>query len=1142
MPTRLDQLKNACAYIDAGGTRGTGYLVSPDIVVTCDHVVNRVANDQLAEVRFGGLKCEAKVLARDEQADCAILQLPAPLDGIEPLQLANYEFNRGDTWDAYGFPSITSEAGHFLTGDVQDPLGKDPSGNDAIVLYSREIAAAEGATPQGFSGTPVLVSGYVIGHLKRIIPSHSVDGVPPRAMMGTLYACPSGLIANLLPKSINVKLLREDLFDKTIPAKRGVIPADALLSLTKEFIQEQIRHVGQDKYISELYVTRDAEQEIARFTHFEHMFRDRVATILQFLESIRTRYVLGNEAAVAVLRARVALESIRGETLRDAVDKLKRAFYFYEVEEAIEAANSVIMEMSDGRFKTRVNELLLRWRGQPFVLQKRLSQAAADISHERGRSLTAQALQTSLSYRDFLQLFPSQAGDVEIYLANDLLKELSRLIEVSLKRCLVLVDKAGTGKTNIVCRVAEQLTREQPVVLLSGQMELSSEYDIESHIQRRLESALGGVFTDWMNRVSPSLQEARKWLFIIIDGINENSKRPLLIQLLKGLLPRLENRRIKLILTCRDLLWDVFRDTIEPHLFEDVVPLHEFTEAEWHRAIKTYFRRFNVECSLSKEAQEALRNPLLLRFFCEANRDGRLGQVSSLRLLSVFDLYVKRTGQSISERHGALKPDSLLNLLLSIAHTMWEQRLVSVKLDSTNIREREAGESTSVYNSVLSENIILEETTHVYSTRKSVRFLYDEFMEYMIARSWVNEISEASDARTTLSRLLQDAVEALGGFPAALGAVLFLDKMLDSGGRVVSEFIVRTSKLGELFLSSQQTSMVYAFESVDFAHADDELIAAVEKFEPIVREELRERLAPVILKILKARPDHPYARKYVHHLLEVGQKDAATRTKKAKGRRSSAAKSKVKRRQSSVSPPATEKEDVIVGLPPGRYHYSEETKINAIGLLVQLKDNRDYELIEEGILKLGRTDLHSALQAWQYLDFANDALVYKTIASYMNVPQSEYRIYCAWLLRERYGKEPANFLTQLLTDRETRVHKYAVDLFERRLIEGELIEEILGHIESGGVDLKTWHLSHFVKLLGKRDHFHPQELAEVFGARVVATLSALLSHKQASLRLESYRTITGYPSFINFDEVKEKMQQDSDMYIRSLGKKLTTRA
>jgi hypothetical protein len=191
MPNNLDPIKNACAYINAGEMRGTGYLVASNIAVTCDHVVNRVTNGEPVALRFGNETRQARVLVRDPDADCAILELATPITGVEPLSLTPNGCDRGDPWEAYGFPAITGEAGHFLTGEVQDPLGKDPSNTEAIVLYSREIAAAEGAPPQGFSGTPVLVNGYVVGHLKRIIPGARKDNNASQAMMGTLYACPS---------------------------------------------------------------------------------------------------------------------------------------------------------------------------------------------------------------------------------------------------------------------------------------------------------------------------------------------------------------------------------------------------------------------------------------------------------------------------------------------------------------------------------------------------------------------------------------------------------------------------------------------------------------------------------------------------------------------------------------------------------------------------------------------------------------------------------------------------------------------------------------------------------------------------------------------------------------------------------------
>jgi hypothetical protein len=218
MPNKLDPIKNACAFINAGEMRGTGYLVAPNIAVTCNHVVNRVTNGEPIALRFGNETRQAKVLVRDPDADCAILELATPITGVEPLLLTPNDCDRGDPWEAYGFPAITGEAGHFLSGEVQDPLGRDPSNTEAIVLYSREIAAAEGAPPQGFSGTPVLVGGYVVGHLKKIIPSARTENAPSLAMMGTLYACPSRLVTKLLPTTTGRVVLKPQ------PATTGYDP------------------------------------------------------------------------------------------------------------------------------------------------------------------------------------------------------------------------------------------------------------------------------------------------------------------------------------------------------------------------------------------------------------------------------------------------------------------------------------------------------------------------------------------------------------------------------------------------------------------------------------------------------------------------------------------------------------------------------------------------------------------------------------------------------------------------------------------------------------------------------------------------------------------------------------------------------
>lgn len=193
----FDQLKKACGLIKTTGSTGTGYLVASNYVVTCDHVVRSVPIDGEATVFFGDQNLTARLVKRNKEADCALLELKTPLTGVTPLKLTQTAYI-GAPWRAYGFPGIIRGTGLALTGDVQDPKGLDPLKTDSIVLYSREIAAGKGAQPQGFSGTPIQVGGYIIGHLKRIIPTNQ-DDEPQRAEMGILYACPTRYIEEMLP-------------------------------------------------------------------------------------------------------------------------------------------------------------------------------------------------------------------------------------------------------------------------------------------------------------------------------------------------------------------------------------------------------------------------------------------------------------------------------------------------------------------------------------------------------------------------------------------------------------------------------------------------------------------------------------------------------------------------------------------------------------------------------------------------------------------------------------------------------------------------------------------------------------------------------------------------------------------------------
>src|SRR5215813_12544786 len=115
-----------------------------------------------------------------------------------PLPLAD-RLERKALWDAFGYPATAgrgdSPTGLPIDGNVKDPNTRDDAGHAALLLYSDMIAAGNASPLHGFSGSPVLVDGAVVGHLTKHL------GDPDdrrRAAYGLVYACPIRAVHDLL--------------------------------------------------------------------------------------------------------------------------------------------------------------------------------------------------------------------------------------------------------------------------------------------------------------------------------------------------------------------------------------------------------------------------------------------------------------------------------------------------------------------------------------------------------------------------------------------------------------------------------------------------------------------------------------------------------------------------------------------------------------------------------------------------------------------------------------------------------------------------------------------------------------------------------------------------------------------------------
>lgn len=191
-------LKAACALVRGAAAVGTGYLVAPDLVATCAHVIPNAPQGQTVTLQFGfpppPLVRTARVERADPEADCALLLLDEPLTDRAPLELGVGSASRLAPWFTFGYPEVAKADGTNFAGVVDDPDGRK-EGRPAIVLTSEKIAAGMASPIHGLSGSPVVVGRAVIGHIASIRPD---SDFPQRAAFGEVYASPIGGVIQLL--------------------------------------------------------------------------------------------------------------------------------------------------------------------------------------------------------------------------------------------------------------------------------------------------------------------------------------------------------------------------------------------------------------------------------------------------------------------------------------------------------------------------------------------------------------------------------------------------------------------------------------------------------------------------------------------------------------------------------------------------------------------------------------------------------------------------------------------------------------------------------------------------------------------------------------------------------------------------------
>ena len=358
----------------------------------------------------------------------------------------------------------------------------------------------------------------------------------------------------------------------------------------------------------------------------------------------------------------------------------------------------------------------------------------------------------------------SQNSNEDYFSSTKCGKKVTDLTYLTSKLCL-LTGNAGQGKTNFLCDFTENvlLKRHIPFAYVNG-YEVDAT-DVEKVFVKTICPSLDISFSKMMDEVAKYCYAIRKPIVFIIDGLNENPyPEHFAISLEKFLKRFLAFDFVKIIMTCRSEYFDENFSSLLNAFCDDMIIERDIYQhihdGDEELLLKKYFRYFNIVITLDEGVKTCLTNNLLLlRIFCEANRDKHLGVVSHIKRDELFTAYFDKMLSRLAETHDwegrkVLRTRKIKNFFsLILKYMIQNDTFFNVPIE--DLFEEMEEEDENMLLRFLDENILLRKD--LSGGKKSlarkteiVNFTYDTFRDYLLAHYILDTLSENVEEQKTL--------------------------------------------------------------------------------------------------------------------------------------------------------------------------------------------------------------------------------------------------------------------------------------------------------------------------------------------------------------------------------------------------------
>jgi hypothetical protein len=317
---------------------------------------------------------------------------------------------------------------------------------------------------------------------------------------------------------------------------------------------------------------------------------------------------------------------------------------------------------------------------------------------------------------------------------------------------LLLTGEAGSGKTHLLCHVAEQrVAAEQPTILLLGQ-HLDARLPTWRQAAEELGLAVTTTAEELLGALQAAAQAANARALLMIDAVNESEHKENWETRLPAL--RTEVNRyspwIGLAVTCRS----TYRDYIVPRECRMVERQHQGFASLRLSDLAPLFGSHGLQMPKVPLLHPEFRNPLFVRVFCQvlAGAPEALCHPDRSDLHEVFRKHVDMVNDKVCRDHGYRGTRRLVSEAISrFAGRLAAKRARQLPVTETQQlldaipppREFDG----SLYRALCDENILMEDRlpgpSHRGGDTEAVSFAFERTADHMVVSALLCESLDA---------------------------------------------------------------------------------------------------------------------------------------------------------------------------------------------------------------------------------------------------------------------------------------------------------------------------------------------------------------------------------------------------------------